>query len=69
MDFSSGLSSFGTDSQSYSSGPADGNYSGGGAGAPNPNHGAFWVAALVLAAIALLVFGVISLRASGEVVI
>lgn len=68
MDFSSGMSGFSTDNQVYSAGPADGNYSGG-AGAPNPNHGAFWVAAIVIFALGLLVFGVISLRASGEVVI
>ena len=69
MDFStiSGFSNAGT----YNSGPADGNYPGGIAptGAPNTGHSAVIVGLIVLVALALLITGVIGLRASGEVVI
>lgn len=58
----------------YASGPADGNYpnQGGtstGMGMPNIFHNAVMVGVIVIAALVLLVAGVIGLRASGEVVI
>ena len=63
-----GMTGFGTQS-AYSSGAADGNTGGGGAGAPNVGHSATIVAIIIIAALVLLVAGVIGLRASGEVVI
>ena len=58
----------------YSSGPADGNYpnQGGtstGFGTPNFTHNAVVVGLIVIAALFMLVAGVIGLRASGVVVI
>lgn len=58
----------------YASGPADGNYpnQGGtstGVGGINFGHNAVIVGVIVIAALFLLVAGVVALRASGEVVI
>ena len=58
----------------YASGPADGNYpnqagTSTGVGMPNVNHNAVVVGLIVIAALFMLVAGVIGLRASGEVVI
>lgn len=74
MDFASSFSGFGDTNSVYNSGPADGNYpgaggTGGGMGMPNISHSATIVAFIVIAAVVALVFGVIGLRASGEVVI
>lgn len=61
---------------SYSSGIPDGNYpnpagssTGTGIGLPILNNGAVVVAIIVILALVLLIGGVISLRAAGEVVI
>lgn len=77
MDFSSfagGLGGGFGQPGTYSSGPADGNYpnqggSSGGIGLPNISNGAVVVGLIVIFAVILLIGGVISLRAAGEVVI
>ena len=58
----------------YASGPADGNYPGQGSasaapGMPNFGHNAVVVGLIVIAALVLLVAGVVGFRAAGEVVI
>lgn len=58
----------------YASGPADGNYpnqngTATGLGMPNVGHNTVVVGLIVVVALALLITGVIALRASGEVVI
>lgn len=73
-DFSNGLGSGFGSAGTYASGPQDGNYPGAGqtsttAGMPNLRHSAVVVGLIVLAALVLLVLGVIGFRASGEVVI
>jgi hypothetical protein len=75
IGFSSSLQGFGQQG-SYNSGIADGNYpnpqgssTGTGIGMPNLNNGAVVVAVIVILAVVLLIAGVISLRAAGEVVI
>lgn len=73
-DFSAGLGTGFAPAGTYQAGPSDGNYPGqqGSAaspGMPNVGHSAVVVGLIVIAAIALLVLGVIGFRASGEVVI
>lgn len=58
----------------YASGPSDGNYPGQGgatsqAGMPNFGHNAVVVGLIVIAAMLLLVAGVVGFRAAGEIVI
>jgi hypothetical protein len=75
LGFSDSLMGFGNPA-SYNSGIPDGNYpnpngssTGTGLGLPNLNNGAVVVAVIVIVAMVLLIVGVISLRAAGEVVI
>jgi len=73
-DFSGGLGGLGGQPGVVSSGAADGNYPGAGGsiaglGMPNLGNGAVIVGLIVIFAVILLIAGVISLRAAGEVVI
>jgi hypothetical protein len=75
IGFGSSLQGFSNPS-SYNSGIQDGNYpnpqgssTGTGIGMPNFGNGAVVVAVIVILAVVLLIAGVVSLRAAGEVVI
>lgn len=73
MDFGTGFGVGFGQPGTYASGPADGNYPGQGSanspGMPNVFNNTTVVAVIVIGAIVMLFVGVISLRASGEVVI
>jgi hypothetical protein len=72
MSLGSGFNfGIGSGQATYNSGPADGNYPtmAGGVGMPNYRHNAVVVGFIVIAALFMLVTGVIALRASGEIVI
>lgn len=73
-DFSGGLGAGFAPAGTYSAGPSDGNYPGQGmattaGGTPNVGHSAVVVGLIIIAAIALLILGVVGFRASGEIVI
>lgn len=74
-DFSQGLGAGFAPAGTYQSGPSDGNYPGAGmsgntgAGGANLGHSAVVVGLIVIAAITLLILGVVGFRASGEIVI
>lgn len=68
-----GFTNLGGRAGTWNTGSADGNVPGStgsvSVGAPNVHHPAMMVGLLVIGAVLLVVFGVVGLKASGEVVI